>query len=255
MKSVTTALFMLSFCMTGVFVPPLNSQATGDMVEVGRFSAARAGQSLPDGWTPLTFHKIHRHTEYSLVRDGETVVVKASSKASASGLVTAVRIDPKEYSIVRWRWKIDNLLEKSNVRRKTGDDYPARLYITFEYEPDKVGWAKTLKYQAGRVLFGAIPIAAINYIWDGTTPAGSILDNAYTDFAKMIVIRTGSERVGQWVDETRNIYDDYRLAFGEEPPMINGVAIMTDTDNTQEAAIAYYGDIVFQRPSTSPAGK
>jgi hypothetical protein len=50
-----------------------------------------------------------------------------------------------------------------------------------------------------------------------------------------------------WVDEERNIYEDYKKAFGEEPPMINGVAIMSDTDNTKEQATAYYGDIVFQK--------
>jgi hypothetical protein len=47
------------------------------------------------------------------------------------------------------------------------------------------------------------------------------------------------------VTEKRNIHEDYKQAFGEEPPMISGVAIMTDTDNTRESAIAWYGDIIF----------
>ena len=47
--------------------------------------------------------------------------------------------------------------------------------------------------------------------------------------------------------EERNVYDDYKRAFGEEPPIVNGVAIMTDTDDTGETATAYYGDIVFTR--------
>jgi hypothetical protein len=49
------------------------------------------------------------------------------------------------------------------------------------------------------------------------------------------------------VSEERNIYEDYKKAFGQEPPMISGVAIMTDTDNTGESAIAYYGDILFRK--------
>ena len=74
-----------------------------------------------------------------------------------------------------------------------------------------------------------------------------MVDNAYTDFAKMIVVESGSPKVGMWVEESRNVYQDYRQAFGEEPPAINGVAIMTDTDNTKERAVAYYGDIRFVR--------
>ena len=43
------------------------------------------------------------------------------------------------------------------------------------------------------------------------------------------------------------IYEDYKKAFGENPPKISGVAIMTDTDNTKESAIAYFGDIIFKK--------
>ena len=219
------------------------------LLEVGKFSAATEGNRLPDGWKPLTFKKVERHTQYEVVKDGSMVVVKAVSEASASGLTKEVMIDPQEYPIVRWRWKVENLLQKSNVTRKDGDDYPARLYITFAYEPDKVSFGRKLKYKAGQALFGDIPIGALNYIWDGKSPIGTIIDNAFTDFAKMIVVQSGAQRIGSWVEEERNVYQDYKLAFGEEPPAINGVAIMSDTDNTKERAVAYYGDIIFVRVS------
>ena len=202
---------------------------------------------LPDGWKPLTFKKIPNSTAYELVADGTTVVVKATSDASASGLTREIKVDPSVFPVVHWRWKVENLLTRSDVTRKSGDDYPARLYITFEYDPQKVSFAKKLKYKAGQVLFGDIPIAALNYIWDSKTPIGTIVDNAYTDFAKMIVVESGAAKVGMWVEESRNVYQDYKQAFGEEPPMINGIAIMTDTDNTKDRAIAYYGDIRFVR--------
>ena len=212
---------------------------------VGAFSLEADGNRLPQGWSPLTFKKIAQHTHYEVVKDGATSVVKAVSEASASGLTKAVTISPRDYPVVRWRWKIENLLARSDVSRKDGDDYPARLYITFAYEPDKVSIGKKLKYKAGQALFGEIPIAALNYIWDGKSPMGTMVDNAYTGFAKMIVVQSGSRHVGSWVEEERNVYEDYKRAFGEEPPPINGGAIMTDTDNTQERAVAYYGDIVF----------
>jgi hypothetical protein len=225
------------------------SQALAQL-EVGKFSAAIEGTALPEGWKPLTFPKVARHTSYRLVNDAGSVVLKASSEASASGLIREIRIDPREYPIVRWRWKVENLLSKSDIARKDGDDYPARLYITFEYEPDKVGFSRRAQYRVGRLLFGDIPIAALNYVWDGKAAAGTFADNAYTDFARMVVVRSGAQALGTWVEEQRNVYEDYRKAFGEEPPMIKGVAIMTDTDDTGESATAYYGDIVFQRLGT-----
>jgi hypothetical protein len=216
------------------------------VIEVGRFSSGQPGVALPQGWQPLTFTKIPKHTEYGLVRDDGQVVVKATSEASASGLTKEVSINPKEYPIVRWRWKIENLLQRSDVSRKSGDDYPARLYITFAYDPERVSFGKKLKYKAGRALFGDIPVAALNYIWETKTPIGTMIENAYTDFAQMIVVESGPAKVGIWVEEERNIYDDYKKAFGEEPPLINGVAIMSDTDNTRDRAIAFYGDIEFR---------
>lgn len=220
-------------------------------LEVGEFSAAAQGKALPEHWKPLTFPKVARHTSYRLVKDAGSTVLKARSEASASGLIREIRIDPREYPIVRWRWKVENLLSRSDITRKDGDDYPARLYITFEYELAKVGFSRRAQYRVGRLLFGDIPIAALNYVWDGKAAAGTFADNAYTDFARMVVVRSGAQALGTWVDEERNVYDDYRKAFGEAPPMIKGVAIMTDTDDTGESATAYYGDIVFQRARTN----
>jgi hypothetical protein len=216
-------------------------------LEVARFSASEPGANLPEGWKPLTFKKIPRLTTYELVREGSHVVVKATSDSSASGLTKEVKIDPKVFPIVRWRWKVDNLLQKSDATRKEGDDYPARLYITFEYDSEKVSFSKKLKFKAGQLVFGDIPIGAISYVWETKAPVGAIIDNAYTEFVKMVVVESGPQKIGLWVDESRDIYEDYKSAFGEEPPMINGVAIMSDTDNTKERATAYYGDIVFMK--------
>ena len=229
------------------FAASASTDNPASILEVGRFSGSRPGALLPDGWKPLAFKKIPKPTVYELVTDGAAVVVKATSDAAASGLTKEVRIDPSVFSVVHWRWKVENLLTRSDVTRKSGDDYPARLYITFEYDAEKVSLGRRLKYKAGRALLGDIPIAALNYIWESKTPIGTIVDNAYTDFAKMIVVESGSAKVGQWVDESRNVYQDYKQAFGEDPPMINGIAIMTDTDNTKERATAYYGDIRFVR--------
>ena len=61
----------------------------------------------------------------------------------------------------------------------------------------------------------------------------------------MIVVESGAASVGRWVDERRDVFADYRSAFATEPPLVSGVAIMTDSDDTGESATAYYADIRF----------
>jgi len=122
---------------------------SGAVLEVGKFSASQVGQAMPDGWKPLIFKKIPKHTSYEVVKDGDVTIVKAVSEASASGLTKPVSIDPKEYPIVRWRWKIDHVLNGSDMALKEGDDFPVRLYITFAYDPDKVSFGRKLKFKAG----------------------------------------------------------------------------------------------------------
>ena len=134
----------------GLLIAPTAARAESpSVIEVGKFSSGTVGQAMPDGWKPLTFKKIPKHTSYEVVKEGESVVVKAMSDASASGLTKEVRIDPKEYPIIRWRWRVENLLKRSDVNRKDGDDYPARLYVTFEYDPEKTSFSKKLTYKAG----------------------------------------------------------------------------------------------------------
>lgn len=217
-------------------------------IEVGMFSTEKLENKIPSNWKPLTFKKIERHTTYSLVKDGESIILKAVSETSASGLIREIKIDPKQYPIVRWRWKVENILEKGDVRKKQGDDYPARVYITFEYDPSQLGLIEKAKFEAVRLVYGQYPpIFAINYIWESKSPIGTIVPNPYSDRVMMIVVQSGKTKLNQWIDEERNIYEDFKKAFGREPFMISGVAIMTDTDNTGERAIAYYGDILFKK--------
>jgi hypothetical protein len=226
---------------------PAHAQSVS-AIEAGRFSAAAAGGPLPEEWTPLTFKNIKKHTAYSLVKDEGTVVVKAESRDSASGLIRQVRISPKEYPILQWRWKVGNILKKGDVHKKEGDDYPARIYIAFEYDPQKMSLGERAKYGLVKALYGQYPpLAAMNYIWDSHSPKGAMVPNPFTEQVMMFVVESGEEKLNQWVNEERNVYEDYKKAFGVEPPMISGVAIMTDTDNTGESAAAFYGDIVLKK--------
>ena len=150
-KTIRVALILLTLSMADASCLVWAQLALAEVV--GRFSVSTMGAVLPEGWKPLTFKKIPTQTKYEVITESGVTVVKALSEASASGLTKAVRIDLKEFPIVRWRWKVENLLQKSDATRKDGEDYPARLYITFEYDPDKVRFGKTLKYKAGQALF------------------------------------------------------------------------------------------------------
>lgn len=242
-KTILMGLLMI------LVTSPLALYAASDAaLEVGTFSAGQAGGSYPEGWKPLTFEKIKEHTDYVLVKNSDTVVVKAVSKQSSSGLTREITIDPKEYPIIEWRWKVENILEKGDVSQKEGDDYPARIYITFAYDSGKVGFFEKAKYEAAKFIYGQYPpIGAINYIWESKSPIGTVVPNPFTDRVMMIVTQSGASKLKQWVTEQHNVYEDYKKAFGEEPPKISGVAIMTDTDNTKESATAYFGDIVFKK--------
>src|SRR4029450_12934931 len=132
--------------------PSLLCAQSDAVLEVGRFSAGTPGQAVPDGWTALTFANVEQHTRYELVNDGSSVGGKARSESSASGLTRKTTIDPREYPIMRWRWKIENLLAKSDILRKDGDDYPVRLYVTFEYDPSRTTLVKRGKSPSARLI-------------------------------------------------------------------------------------------------------
>lgn len=241
-------IFIIIFLTAVQIISPSPCLQAQDIIDVGKFSAAEPGETLPEGWQPLTFKKITSHTRYSLVKDGDSVVVKAVSEASASGLIRNIRIDPQKYPIVQWRWKVTNVYKNSDVTQKDGDDYPARIYITFEYDPGKIGFFDKIKYNLIKQFYGEYPpIGAINYIWASKAPIGTIAPNPYTERTKMIVVESGKKELDTWITEERNILGDFVAAFGGTPPMISGIGIMTDSDNTQESATAFYGDILLKQ--------
>lgn len=136
-----------ALCIFIFFIVASSVQAD-PVVTVANFSRADTGSALPKHWEAMTFEKILAHTTYETIMDpglGQTVI-KAQSRASASGLIRKVRIDLKKYPIIQWQWKITSVYKNGDVTQKTGDDYPARLYVTFEYDPDKVGFWDKAKF-------------------------------------------------------------------------------------------------------------
>lgn len=214
-----------------------------------RFSALKAGGPLPQEMKPWEFGGRARPTRYSLVTDDNVVVLRADAERSTSGIVREVRFDPRAYPVIAWRWKVLKVLERGDIRTRAGDDFAARVYVTFDLDPATLPAAERMKLSFARALYGEnVPAAALCYVWDGKSPRDTIVPNAYSDRVRMIVAESGAARTGQWVDMKRNIRDDYIRAFGTEPGEVTGVIASTDTDNTGETAVAFYGDISFGPP-------
>jgi hypothetical protein len=83
----------------------------------------------------------------------------------------------------------------------------------------------------------------LEYVWDKNLAEGTLMTSPYYKNIKIIVAESGDKNLGKWVSEKRNIYDDFKKAFGYEPGNVGAIAIMTDTDNTLSTAEADYDEI------------
>jgi len=241
LKSLELNKSVLLIC-AGLLFTTAVTQLSPD-IPIGSFSSASVDAVVPEGWEEIKFSKT-KPTDYRLMEDEGRVVVQAQSEGTASGLIKEVDINPELYSTLSWNWKIDQVLEKGDVNKKKGDDFAARIYITFDYDAKNLPFGERIKYRALRLLgYRDIPLRAINYVWSNKVPVGTMVPSAYTNWVTMIAVQSGNENTNTWQFENRNVYEDYIAAFGEEPGNITGIAIMTDTDNTKESAMAYFGDI------------
>jgi hypothetical protein len=198
------------------------------------------------GWQVLKPAPKAPDTRYALVPEDGKTVLRADAQGSMSGLSHAVRVNIREYPLLRWRWKIDAPVDNADMTSKAGDDYAARIYVIFDYPAEKLPLGTRLKLRLAESFYQQkIPTAALNYVWDNRYPVGRIQPNAYTDRARMIVVNSGAAKAGEWVTHTRDLVADFRDAFGEDPPDVVAVALATDTDNTGGSATAWYGDIQF----------
>jgi hypothetical protein len=222
--------------------------AAEDAVLVGSFSATQPGDRLPSGWDPLDLRNIERATRYSIVTDSGTNVLRAESKASASGIAHRLQLDPSEYAWLRWRWKASNIIKNADLARKEGDDFPARLYVMFDYPMTKLNVVERSLTRLARLVYGdEVPLATLCYVWDGKASVGTIVPSAYTSRVRMIVVQSGPAHVNEWVAFERNVLADFQAAFGEPPARITGVAVAVDTDNTGEAVTTHFGNISFHK--------
>ncbi len=205
-------------------------------------------------WREVFFPKIPAHSTYTIEnRDGGSVLA-ARSASSASLLVYRKPFDIYSHPDIRWRWKVSNVYRKADPRIKSGDDYPVRVYIAFEYDPRNASPFDRVIFNIVRLIYGEYPpLASLNYVWASTAVSERSIPSPYTDRNRMIFLEKGPAKVGQWVDEEVNVLKDYEEVFGKKPPRRATIGIMSDSDNTGEKAEAYLDFIeVYRSDKTAP---
>lgn len=170
------------------------------------------------GWKEKVFAG---RTVYTPLPERELLL--AESDGAASGLFFEGAVDLRATPWLNWSWKVENVLDGVREREKSGDDYPARIYVVAK----------------GGLAFWKT--RALSYVWASAEPEGAMWANAFTANAHMIAVRSGADRLGELIPEKRNVREDWMRAFGEDIERIDGVAIMTDTDNSGRRARAWYG--------------
>ena len=193
----------------------------GETIAVSRF----AERGLQD-WQSRAFEG---ETRYSLVADpaSDSLVLKAVSAASASGLYRRLRVDLTSTPFLNWSWRVTRVFPDIDERMKSGDDFPARIFVV-----------------VGRGPLGANSLA-LNYVWSSGQPAGSHWSSPYTDRVKLLAVDAGTGGLDTWAAHKRDLRADLRAAFGRDITAIDAVALMTDTDDHGGTAETYYGEIWF----------
>ncbi len=231
----TVALALVGLALASLAAEPL---------AVSAFSAQSPGAPLPAPWRELV-PPHEKAPSFALVDDGGVTVLRVHSEAAAGTAVHALRVDPARHPVLAWRWKIDRIVETADLALKGGDDFAARVYVFFDVPAAELALADRVRLAIARFVYGeALPSAAICYVWDNHHRIGTSSWNPFTDRVRTVVLESGRLRVGQWVDERRDLVADYRAAFGAGAPLhdISGIAAGNDTDQTHESATAWFGD-------------
>ena len=230
-----------------IFIPAFAVHAE---VTIGRFDSAIPAPPSP--WQVIRLEKSVPPTAYRVIRWDGIEAIEAQAKSSMALLGRPVEINLAETPILCWRWRIDHVLKKADIKKRHGDDYAARIYLAFSLPPESLSFGDRAALALVRSLYDKqVPDAALNYVWDNLHAVGERLPNAYTDRAQMIVQRSGNAEADKWVQERVNVRNDVTTAFGSSKARILLLAVAADSDNTGETVRSGFAEIHFVRAEES----
>ena len=166
-------------------------------------------------------------TIYTVGSDENGSFFKAVADNAASGLGKEVKIDLNKTPFINITWKIEKDLPGIKENTKKGHDFAARVFAV----------KKT----------GATPLSnrAINYVFSSNNEIGFNTPSPYTKKSIDNVLASTKNNLNEWVTVKSNVKEDFKKFHDLDVNELDGLAIMTDTDNSKMRAIAYYQNIYF----------
>lgn len=208
------------------------------VADTGESSVFRGWQHMP---LPGKATTIYRPMRY-----GERDALEVRAKSSASLLRRQLTVDSQDLGRLRFAWKVPALIEGSDMARRDREDAVVRIILSFDGDRSRLSVRDHALSELAHLMTGEpMPYATLMYVWCPTRAEGSVIHNPRTDRIRKLVVESGPARLNRWLDYERDIRADYRQVFGEDPGRLIGVAIMTDSDNTQSQARAWYGPVQF----------
>lgn len=183
-------------------------------------------------------------THYRWVHKDGRVALMARAERSASLSRSRIRVEAKDLNALTFSWRVDELPLDASVALVEREDAAARVVLGFAGERSKLSVRNRMLFELAEALSGeSPPYATLMYVWDTTAPVGTVIVNPRSDRVRKIVVDSGRDHLGRWREHRRDVAADFRRAFGEEPGPLTSLAVMTDADNTQSSATAWYGPI------------
>ena len=209
------------------------------------FSAAPPGDLLPQGWQHVPFSKHKRPTRYDIVQADSHTALRARADQSVSFVLHDAAVDLQRTPVIRWRWRIVKTPRGGDIRASSREDAAARIVLLFDGDRTRLSLADRMAMKMARRLSGRdMPYASLMYVASASATLGSHVSNPLTGRVQMVVASKVAAPTG-WISVQRNVVADYRIAFGEAPNRLIAYGVMTDSDNTESTAEAWYGDIHF----------
>ena len=175
----------------------------------------------------LKVRKIKKYTKYSLGSNENGNFLRAEAEGQASGLGKEISINLNKTPFLNITWKIEKNLSGIDERSKKGHDYAARVFVI-----KKIGST-------------ALSNRAINYVFSSNEQIGQHWRSPFTKRSIDYVLSTINENNNEWVTVKTNVKNDFKKLHDLDVEELNGVAIMSDTDNSKRKSIAYYQNIYF----------
>jgi len=166
-------------------------------------------------------------TNYTIGSNENGNYLKAKAENAASGLGKEIKINLNSTPIINITWKVEKNLEGIKENTKKGHDFAGRVFVI----------KKT----------GATPLSnrAVNYVFSSNNSVGDNWPSPYTKKSIDNVLSTTKEHLNEWVNVKANVKEDFKKFHDLDLNEIDGIAIMTDTDNSEMIAITYYRNIYF----------